>query len=84
MKSGKFNHAIEIAIENLKLHNFKTSKKVEKFDLKMNKLEEYNSIAELQKSNDIDRSGISKYLKSDKFKKGIPYKGFLYRIKSHP
>lgn len=75
------NYSFEIGIKNCKQHNLKTSKKVEKYDLNMNKLQEYNSISETVKDNNIDRSGITTYLNSNKFEQGKPYKGFLYKIK---
>lgn len=68
------------AKENCKLHNLKTSKRVEKFDLLGNSLGIYNSISELKTKENLDRSGISQYLKSEKSKYNMAYKGFIYKV----
>lgn len=67
-------------IENCRLHNIKTSKKVEKFDLLGNSLKIFDSISDLTKQEKLDRSGISVYLKSNKTNLNKTYKGFIYKI----
>ena len=54
------------AIENCKLHNLKTSKKVGEFDLNNNLVKTYNSISEVWKILNITRGTVDYYLKLDK------------------
>lgn len=68
-------------IENCKKHNLKTSKPILKLDLNKNIIKEYSSISETYKNEKIDRIGLIRYLKSNKFQEGISYKGFLYKTK---
>jgi group I intron endonuclease len=53
-------------IENCKLYNLKTSKKVEEFDLNDNLIKTYNSISEVSKTLNITKAKIDYYLKRDK------------------
>jgi len=64
LKSKNIDHSK--AIENCKLHNLKTSKKVGEFDLNNNLIQTYNSISEVWKSLNITRGTIGYYLKLNK------------------
>lgn len=66
---------------NIQKHNLNTSKKIEQYDEKLNLIKTFNSIGELVKSENVDRSGISQYINSNKFENRKMYKGFLYKIK---
>lgn len=69
------------AKQNCLKHNLETSKTVEKYDLNYNLISSYNSISEISKYENINRSTIIRYLKTNKFKNKIPCKGFLYKVK---
>lgn len=66
-------------LKNIQTHNLNTSKKISRFDLNGNLICTYNSISQLIKEEKVDRSGIWKYLKTNKFENKIGYKGFLYK-----
>lgn len=53
-------------IENCRLHNLKTSKKVEEYDLNNNLLRTFESISEVWKILNITKGTIDYYLKKDK------------------
>lgn len=68
MSNSKKTNNIDFskAIENCKLYNLKTSKKVEEFDLNNNLIKTYNSISEVSKTLNITKAKIDYYLKRDK------------------
>lgn len=70
-KSGK---------ENLKNYNIKTSKKINQYNINGDLIKSFNSISELINFEKIDRAGIWRYLKTDKFENKKTYKGFLYQV----
>lgn len=70
-----------IGINNFKLHNLETSKTILKYDLNNNFITEYSSISEAQKKDKIDRSGLTKYLQSNKAQNNKGYKGYIYKLK---
>lgn len=81
IKEGSIKLNISQAIKNCELYNLKTSKRVEQFDLLGNSLNIFNSISEAALKTFSDRSGIMKYLNSNKAELGKTYKGFIYKIK---
>jgi len=71
------NHTI--GTNNCKVYNLKTSKKISKYDLNGNFIEEYSSVSKTATDNKIDRVGLIRYLKSNKAKDNKGYKGFIYK-----
>ena len=65
--------------ENLKLYNQKIIVKISKYNLKKEYICTYNSISELLNCENIDRAGLWRYLKTNKFNINKGYKGFLYK-----
>jgi group I intron endonuclease len=90
-KESKLKHSILLnslnidytkAKENCAISNAKTSKIVLKFNKEGNLIKEYSSISEASTKSGIDRIGLIKYLKSNKFDLNICYKEFLYKLKN--
>ena len=60
--------------------NFHVTLYLGQYDLKGNKIREFNSIAETALKTNSDRTGISAYLNSNKAELGKTYKGFIYKV----
>lgn len=77
----KGNYTFEKGINNCKQYNLKTSKVVEKLNENFQIVETYQSITEASFKNNIDRIGLTRYIKNNSFEKYKKYKNFYYRLK---
>jgi group I intron endonuclease len=78
LKSKNIDHSK--GIENCKLHNLKTSKKVGKFDLDLKLIISYDSITDTAINENISRSNLQRYLRKNRLKDKKDYKGFIYQV----
>ena len=78
LKSKNIDHSK--GIENCKLHNLKTSKKVGKFDLDLKLIISYDSITDTASNENISRSNLQRYLRKNRLKDKKDYKGFIYQV----
>lgn len=77
LKSKNIDHTKGII--NCKKYNLKTSIIIVKYTLDNNLLKQYSSISETCRSENIDRIGLMRYLKTNKAENNKGYKGFIYK-----
>lgn len=77
IKNSKLDYSK--AIENFKIYNLKTSKKVQKFDLDENLLETFDNIGLAAKDLNVNRSSLSLYLSGKTHKQRRDIRGFIYK-----
>lgn len=72
-------HALNNGLKNMKIHNWKTSKIVEKYDLNGNFIESYKSSGEAGRVNKISSENIRNCCRGEV----KTYKGYIWKYKSN-